>query len=32
MVEKIGPRRPAGNVASRQRIVPNPFTVKHVKC
>ncbi len=28
----IGPRRPAGNVASRQRIVPNPFTVKHAKC
>jgi len=28
----IGPRRPSGNVASRQRIVPCPFAVKHAKC
>ena len=26
-----GPRRPTGNVASRQRIVPCPISVKHAK-
>lgn len=26
-----GLRQPTGNVASRQRIVPNPFAVKHTK-
>ncbi len=32
VVEKTGPRRPSGNVASRQRIVLCPITVKHAKC
>ncbi len=31
VVEKSGPRRPTGNVASRRRIIFRPLSVKHTK-
>ncbi len=31
VVEKSGPRRPTGNVASRRRIIFSPLSVKHTK-